>query len=94
MQFLLPARLASPSHQLESQRPRCDISADSDSVSLATAGGASPVQVQSSKLAVTSVKVHVRVRALPIVMSESRYMTSVQHSKSVVVSGSDQLPSH
>ena len=46
MQFLLPARLAS--HQLESQRPRCDLSADSDSVSLATAGGASPVQVHSS----------------------------------------------
>ena len=45
-QFLLPARLAS--HQLESQRPRCDLSADSDSVSLATAGGASPVQVHSS----------------------------------------------
>ena len=42
-QFLLPASLAS--HQLESPWPRCDLSADSDSVSLSTAGGTSPVQV-------------------------------------------------
>ena len=42
-QFLLPASLVS--HELESQQPRCDLSADSDSVSLATAGGASSVQV-------------------------------------------------
>ena len=42
-QFLLPARLAS--HELESQLPRSALSADSDSGSLSTAGGASPVQV-------------------------------------------------
>ena len=48
----------------------------------------------SLSIPVTSVQVHVRVGALPIVLSESRYMTSVQHSESVVVSlsDSDQLP--
>ena len=48
----------------------------------------------SLSIPATSVQVHVRVGALPIVLSESRYMTSVQHSKSVVVSlsDSDQLP--
>ena len=45
---------------------------------------------------VTSVLGHVRVGALPVVLSESRYngyMTSVRHSKSVVVrlSDSDRL---
>ena len=43
---------------------------------------------------VTSVQVQVRAGALPIVLSESREMTSVQHSESVVVrlSDFDQLP--
>ena len=59
-QFLLPARLAS--QQLESQQPRCDLRSDLDSVSLATASSASPVQVQS-------VQAHIQVRALPIVLS-------------------------
>ena len=36
------------SHQLESQWPSCDLSTGSDSVSLATTGCTSPVQVQSS----------------------------------------------
>ena len=42
---------------------------------------------------ITSVRVHVQVGALPIVLSESRYMTSVRHSESVVVrlGDSDQL---
>ena len=51
--------------------------------------------ITSSKFSpVPSVQVHVRVGALPIVLSESRYITSVQHSESVVVSlsDSDQLP--
>ena len=43
---------------------------------------------------VTSVQVHVRVGALPIVLSESHYMISVQHSESAVIrlSDSDQWP--
>ena len=53
-----------------------------------------PDQFKFQVSLVTSVLGHVRVRALPIVLSESRYMTSVQHSKSVVVrlSDSDHLP--
>ena len=46
--------------------------------------GVSPLQAAHHQFKfspVTSVQVHVRVGALPRVLSESRYMTSVQHSK-------------
>ena len=89
-QFLLPARLVC--HQFESQLlpSRCDLSLVVQTQSLA-------LQVEHHQFKfspVTSVQVHIQVGALSIVLSESRYMTSVQRSKSVVVrlSDSDQLP--
>ena len=58
--------------------------------------GVSPLQAANYQFKfspVTSVQVQIRVGDLPIVLSESRYMNSVQHSKSVIVrlSDSDRL---
>ena len=66
-------------------RPFCRCCSESP-VSLAL--HAAHHQSKFSPVTLASVQVHVRVGALPIVLSESRYMTSVQHSESVVVTAS------
>ena len=55
---------------------------------------AEPDQFKFAVSLVTSVLGHVRVGALPVVLSESCYMTSVLYPGSVVVrlSGSDRMP--
>ena len=55
---------------------------------------AAPDQFKFWVSLITSVLGPVQVGALPVVLSESRYMTSVRHSESVVVrlSGFDQMP--
>ena len=85
-QFLLPVRLAS--HQLESQWLCCDFFCKLRVSSLQAA------HHQFKFSPVISVQVHIRVGALPIVLSESRYITWVQHSESVVfrLRDSDQFP--